>query len=251
MIMKSYKTPSECFTNGLFTEAQTQHAIKEPDWNKLSVELSSLIQASPCAWMVADLSNNRWGWISENAEDIFGIHPNQLLNPGPSWFMPMIPTNYQKEVQSTIKSIWAEIINCYKSEDHLCKYNLCFPIKLPNGQEKEIFQQNTFYLQDLYQGNYLISIYSDITSLQVKKTIQATLFFRSHSQHINPIEYPSNQLHFSKRELEISNLLKKGYSSKCIADKLHISFHTVNKHRQNMMEKSGAKNTAELVAMAE
>lgn len=249
--MKGYKTPSDYFTNGLFSEFHAKHTIKDPDWNKLSFEISSFIEASPCTWMVTDLLKHQWEWVSENAEDLFGIHPNQLLNPGPSWFLPMIPANYQKEVTSTIKSIWTHLINCYKRENKLCKYNLCFPVKLPNGQEKEILQQNAFYLPELYQGHYLLSTYSDISSLQIKKSIHATLLVGSNSQNICPKEFQSNQLHFSKREIEISKLLKKGYSSKCIADRLHISFHTVNKHRQNMMEKSGAKNTAELVAMVE
>lgn len=249
--MKNYKTQTDYFTEGLFSKINPKQEIKEPAWDQLSFEIPSVIQASPCTWMVTDLLKNQWGWISENAESLFGVNPKQLMNPGPNWFMPMIPSSYQKETKSAIESIWTQLINHYKIENHLCKYNLCFPITLPNGQEKEIFQQNAFYLPNLYQGNYLISIYSDITSIQVKKLIHATLILESDFQNIHPITCPSNQLHFSKRELEISQLLKKGHSSKCIADLLHISFHTVNKHRQNMMEKSGAKNTAELVTMVE
>jgi len=54
----------------------------------------------------------------------------------------------------------------------------------------------------------------------------------------------------SKRELEIVRLLAQGYSSKCIADKLFISFHTVNTHRQHMIEKTKTKNTGELIQFA-
>ncbi|WP_162418451.1 helix-turn-helix transcriptional regulator [Cyclobacterium roseum] len=249
--MKRCKTYSESFTKGLFSDLHFTQAKNDPDWNKISIELSSFIQASPCVWMVTDLLKNQWGWVSENAEALFGIHPRHLLYPGPSWFVPMIPSIYQDEVTSTIESIWEHIKNRYKSENQLCNYNLCFPVKLPNGREKEILQQNTFYLPERYQCSYLLSIYSDISSLQVKKSIHATVLLGSYSQDICPKACQSHQPHFSKREREISVLLKKGYSSKCIADRLHISFHTVNKHRQNMMEKSGAKNTAELMAMVE
>lgn len=52
------------------------------------------------------------------------------------------------------------------------------------------------------------------------------------------------------RELEILNLICQEYSSHEIADKLFISFHTVESHRANLMHKAGSKNTAGLVKWA-
>lgn len=52
------------------------------------------------------------------------------------------------------------------------------------------------------------------------------------------------------RELEILNLIGKEYSSQEIAEKLFISFHTVESHRANLMYKAGVKNTAGLVRWA-
>lgn len=52
------------------------------------------------------------------------------------------------------------------------------------------------------------------------------------------------------RELEILNLIGKEFSSQEIADKLFISFHTVESHRANLMYKAGVKNTAGLIRWA-
>lgn len=52
------------------------------------------------------------------------------------------------------------------------------------------------------------------------------------------------------RELEILNLICKEHSSQEIANKLFISFHTVESHRANLMHKSGTRNTAGLVKWA-
>ena len=52
------------------------------------------------------------------------------------------------------------------------------------------------------------------------------------------------------REHEILNLICKEHSSYEIADKLFISFHTVESHRANLMSKAGVKNTAGLVRWA-
>lgn len=51
----------------------------------------------------------------------------------------------------------------------------------------------------------------------------------------------------SKREIDIILFLKKGYSSKEIADELDIAVKTVEAHRYNILRKLQLKNTAALV----
>lgn len=55
---------------------------------------------------------------------------------------------------------------------------------------------------------------------------------------------------FSEREKEIIGLICKEYSTKEIADQLHLSQKTVSWHRDNMMQKTNCKNVAGLVAFA-
>jgi len=54
----------------------------------------------------------------------------------------------------------------------------------------------------------------------------------------------------SKREIEILQLICKGYSNQEIAEKLFISPRTVDGHRANIISKTGVKNTANLVMYA-
>jgi DNA-binding NarL/FixJ family response regulator len=54
----------------------------------------------------------------------------------------------------------------------------------------------------------------------------------------------------SKREKEILILIAKEQNNSSIAEQLHISIHTVNTHRRNLLLKLGVKNTAGLVAYA-
>ena len=53
---------------------------------------------------------------------------------------------------------------------------------------------------------------------------------------------------FTRREKEILACLAEGLSSKQIANKLFISEYTVSNHRKNMLQKSGAKSSAQLVS---
>jgi DNA-binding CsgD family transcriptional regulator len=49
------------------------------------------------------------------------------------------------------------------------------------------------------------------------------------------------------KEKEILQLIADGLSSKQIAERLCISFYTVQTHRKNMLSKMGVKNTPALI----
>jgi len=49
------------------------------------------------------------------------------------------------------------------------------------------------------------------------------------------------------KEKEILELMAQGFSSKEIASRLFISFHTVESHRKNLRFKFEAKNSSELL----
>jgi DNA-binding NarL/FixJ family response regulator len=63
-----------------------------------------------------------------------------------------------------------------------------------------------------------------------------------------PPARPSGGL--SAREQEILQLVAEGLTTAQIADKLFTSPRTVETHRQNIMEKTGARNTAALIRTA-
>ncbi|MBC5772728.1 response regulator transcription factor [Pontibacter sp. KCTC 32443] len=54
----------------------------------------------------------------------------------------------------------------------------------------------------------------------------------------------------SKREIEVLGLIAEGFTNAEIADKLFTSKRTIETHRQNILEKTGAKNTANLIKYA-
>lgn len=61
-------------------------------------------------------------------------------------------------------------------------------------------------------------------------------------------ETPDNEI--SERELEILYHVCRGSSNQEIADELFISKRTVDKHRANLLSKTGSRNTAALVMYA-
>lgn len=53
--------------------------------------------------------------------------------------------------------------------------------------------------------------------------------------------------HLTEKEKEVLLLVSSGLTTKEIAEKMNISFHTVESHRKNLLRKCKAKNSAELV----
>jgi len=56
-----------------------------------------------------------------------------------------------------------------------------------------------------------------------------------------------SSIQLSKRELEILNLIAEGYTNGEIAEKLFTSKRTIEGNRQNLLDKTGKKNTAALI----
>jgi DNA-binding NarL/FixJ family response regulator len=59
-----------------------------------------------------------------------------------------------------------------------------------------------------------------------------------------------HDIDFTNRETEILGLIADGYTNQEIADKIYTSKRTVEGHRQSLIDKTGARNTAALVKFA-
>jgi DNA-binding NarL/FixJ family response regulator len=56
--------------------------------------------------------------------------------------------------------------------------------------------------------------------------------------------------HLTSKEREILQLISEGYTNEDVAQSLHMSRRTVEKHRSRIMNKLGINNVAELVKFA-
>jgi DNA-binding NarL/FixJ family response regulator len=82
---------------------------------------------------------------------------------------------------------------------------------------------------------------------QILETIQLAAI------NVDDIDFESfscEAIILSEREMEIIKLIAEGYTNGQIADMIHLSTHTVNTHRKNIMGKLGVKNTAGIVMYA-
>jgi len=92
--------------------------------------------------------------------------------------------------------------------------------------------------EELYNAIRVIHEGGEFFGEEITKEI-----LHSMRQHASLPEVPQ----FSQREKEILKLLADELTTQEIADKLFISFHTVESHRKNMLMKASVKNTAGLI----
>ncbi len=96
------------------------------------------------------------------------------------------------------------------------------------------FQEVKKAIQDVYNGKSYISI----------EILNNILKHPQKSYSNNFIEK------ITDREIEILQLICKGHTNSEIADILVLSKRTVDKHRENLLQKTESKNTANLVIFA-
>ena len=93
-------------------------------------------------------------------------------------------------------------------------------------------------IETVYEGKMYLD--DTVNDIMINSLVSASKSKKSDTP------YPT----ISKREKEVLKLILDEFTTQEIADKLFISFGTVETHRRNMMIKVGAKNTAGLVKFA-
>jgi DNA-binding NarL/FixJ family response regulator len=80
---------------------------------------------------------------------------------------------------------------------------------------------------------------------EIKRQLNATAF----RQTFDEMEEADPAMPvFTAREKTVLSLLIQGYSSKEMAEELHVSLKTIESHRQHLVYKAKVKNTAELIS---
>ncbi len=69
-------------------------------------------------------------------------------------------------------------------------------------------------------------------------------------KHPGKIDCGMAETDLTEREMEVLILICKGFTNSEIADRLVVSKRTVDKHRENLLQKTQSKNTANLVIHA-
>ena len=252
------KLPDNAFKN-VAELWQARTVVKEPDPSENPAftvpVLLNLFNQSPCVTWILDVHTQKFNFISTNTFDYFGYQSANYVMKGQSFHEE---TKHPDDLQNT-KKLLREILQVLAVIPTASRANYSFSfdyrIIKPNGEAVRILEHNSVLQQDS-EGNitHLLGVCNDITQWKRNETQLASLSSVTDKQYFlftsDKTKSTNPKTILSKRELEIVKLISQGHSSKYIADKLFISFHTVNTHRQKIIEKTNTKNTGGLVQFA-
>jgi len=214
--------------------------------------LLNLLHHAPCVTWILDVRTGKYNFISTNTLDFFGYESACYKKIGQDFHRRIKHQEDRVVVTKLLQKIGDILESVSASERADYKYSYDYRIIKPDGKEIRILEQNSIFQQDSF-GNitHLLGVCTDITLWKKGELQLASLTSELHKKYYLLSAYTISSgkslTVLSKRELEIAKLMAEGRSSKYIAEKLFISFHTVNTHRKNMIEKTKTKNTCGLV----
>ncbi|WP_439882261.1 response regulator transcription factor [Pontibacter sp. MBLB2868] len=80
--------------------------------------------------------------------------------------------------------------------------------------------------------------------------LSISMLGKAMNQEVPAVTTAADKAGLSKREIEVLSLIAEGFTNAEIADKLFTSKRTIETHRQHILEKTNAKNTANLIKFA-
>jgi DNA-binding CsgD family transcriptional regulator len=214
--------------------------------------LSQLSQVSNSGVAVFDLYRQQHVFVSYNFTDLFGYDMNSLEKNGNDYFNEHVhPEDTPVLMRNGIDFL--RLFYIHKNEFSNCKLINEYRIRNCHNNYIRIIEQHQILEFDKKGNAWLSLSIWDISPDQsrfqgVKSKILNCKTGVYHS--IQELLPASHHASLSPREIEILQLVRDGLLSKEISEKLSISVHTVNTHRQKILIKLNVDNSMEAVKYA-
>ena len=257
MSIKKNSRPSQNFTyveyvsflknnNYPLTEKKVEYYLKK---NKF---FNTVLNFLPGAVYILNYQTGKYIYVSENCESFLGYTSKEFMKMGNSFFIEKFHPDDFAIFSGKVFSRFIEHVKALKPNVlKKSRFSVNYRFKRKDGEYIKLLQQYVV-IETTQEGLPLIVLgyCADITAHKHDDRVVFSVSRQDNSKGFTTIStdtFPNPKLQISKREHEVIKCLIQGLSSKQIADKLMISLHTVNAHRRNLLEKTGSKNTAELI----
>lgn len=213
--------------------------------------LQTLSDVSNSGVSVFDLNKKQIIFFSSNYGKLLGYHPSEFQELNHQFFDGKI--HPEEKLQLALNGISIlKMFNEFTNDEKL-NHKAIYEYRMMNSENKYVRLVEQYQILELDKTGQiwlLLSIVDISPNQDVNSPVKSQILnFRTGKFISFDIEQKA-ELSLTKRELEILKLVKQGYLSKEISDKLAISVHTVNTHRQRFLEKLGANNSFEAVTFA-
>lgn len=214
------------------------------------------------AFYLVDYAQRRYLYVDEACFDIFGLRAKEFIEEGLEGYLSKW---HPADLEVNSRQIFPSFLTFLQTvlpanwPDYVFSFN--YRVRNARGEYITVLQRSSFLPDTDGLPAGAAGLATDITHFRSGTEMVATI------EHVRTVEgRPTPELlhravyqpaadgvrpaAVSPSELPVLRLLAKGYSSKQIADTLHLSVHTVHNHRKNMLHRTGCHSSAELVSRA-
>lgn len=197
-----------------------------------------------------------YDYFSPNIKNIMGYDNHHFQEGGLKFSMSLVLPEHSKIYNRNILPIMFKYYSIYSIKKRVKDLKFSFTFKIKRYDGEYIWMLHHMSALQLNNWGFPVRTLVQLTDVsEIKRghtnTIDLSIFAKSKDQIYKPvfskIYSEENKFSLSERELDILYLLNDGKTTKEISELLNISAHTVNTHRKNMLRKSRAKNTLELI----
>ena len=214
--------------------------------DSLVVELEQQLQKTGQFFLIADMIKAQIVYCSEGCHKFYGIKKDEL---DPSLILERTHPDDIKRHGTARGNVFKTSLDMFNEPtgDLFVSSNLR-TLNSKNKYVELLFQLRLIYSESPRKTVYNIQVNTDVGHMIDIKHGYHYYFGHdeSHFRYPDPALLALGNI-FSDREFEILKCISQGMDSSEIAAKLFLSIHTVNTHRRNILEKSGKRNTHELV----
>lgn len=248
---------SEQYSNEeLFFKFLLQYKFNENDLDysaleKHKVVLQTLSTIGNSGINVFDLNKRQVVFYSSNFGALLGYSPSDYEKTGQQFFYYKIHPGDLVKLNVNSVSVF-KIFNNFSSNEKV-NHKLISEYRMLNAQNKYVRLIEQYQVLELDKTGqiWLMIGFVDLSANQEEYDGIKSQLLNFRTGKIIPLEAPKKiQFELTKREKEVLKLVKDGLLSKEISNRLSISLHTVNTHRQRFLEKLGANNSFEAVLFA-
>lgn len=197
-------------------------------------------------------------YSTDNTMDLFGLSKEVFLKKGTAALIESMNDEQSKKLTKCVGKL-KDFIYDMKGEEIIENINISYCGITYNHPQKGITkllcQQVIFESDEMQMPVRELSIIRDISHLIKKDAcwFKADISTAQKTHHLthkgDETEFVKNNI-LSEREKEILRLIAQGKEAEYIAKELFLSKVTINNHRQNMLNKLGAKDSTALVQLA-
>ena len=193
-------------------------------------------------------------YLSDSYIRFFGYNPGTLefQNKEETYFESRIHPEDLTALSNTQERLFEYLQTTQANK--ILEYKLIYEFRVLNSDNKyvRIISQHQALEVDEIGNPWLVMGIADLspnTAPLDNIKIQVVNFITGETLPLNKFE-EKELIEFTPREKEILLLIKSGMLSKEISNRLSVSIHTVNKHRQNIMQTMNADHIIEAIEYA-